>query len=119
MRILWSFFVFFKRERFSFSLASALVMEFFSVVVGDEGRYGGCWGVDTAETDTLVNKVNNHLSSKYLFKLTLLSVSCHGSFDTHDTNFLIGIAAHKRAGVGTIGSETGDLAPPLNHAWTL
>jgi hypothetical protein len=29
------------------------MIEFFSVVVGDEGRYDGCGGVDTEETAAL------------------------------------------------------------------
>lgn len=47
---LWSFLAFFKRARFSLSLASALTIEFFSVVVGEDGRWKGRGGVAIEET---------------------------------------------------------------------
>lgn len=41
MCILWSFLARFNRDRRSFSLASALTIEFLMVVVGEEGRRDG------------------------------------------------------------------------------
>lgn len=54
--------------------------------------------------------------------LTLIGIGCRRSLDTHDTDFFIGVTAHKGACVCAVWRQTGNLTPPLHGTrsfWSL